>query len=34
MLKEAKASIKINKLLENEGWRFFYSKKGKAAIEL
>ncbi len=30
MSKEAKARIKINKLLEEAGWRFFDSKEGKA----
>jgi type I restriction enzyme R subunit len=32
--KEAKARIKINKLLEATGWRFFDSKEGKANIQL
>lgn len=32
--KEAKARIKINKLLEDAGWRFFDSKKGPANIQL
>lgn len=32
--KEAKARIKINKLLEEAGWRFFDSDKGKATIHL
>lgn len=32
--KEAKARIKINKLLEEAGWRFFDSKEGKANILL
>ena len=32
--KEAKARIKINKLLEVAGWRFFDSDKGKATIQL
>jgi type I restriction enzyme R subunit len=32
--KEAKARIKINKLLEGAGWRFFDSKEGKANIKL
>ena len=32
--KEAKARIKINKLLEESGWRFFDSVKGKATIKL
>jgi len=31
---EAKARIKINKLLEDAGWRFFDSDKGKANISL
>lgn len=30
MQKEAKARIKINELLQNVGWRFFDSEKGKA----
>ncbi|MDP3769580.1 MAG: hypothetical protein Q8R40_01405 [bacterium] len=30
--KEAKARIKINKLLEEAGWRFFDDKKGQANI--
>jgi len=34
MSKEAKARIKINKLLEEAGWRFFDSKEGKANIVL
>ena len=34
MSKEAKARIKINKLLEEAGWRFFDSKEGKANIIL
>lgn len=34
MSKEAKARIKINKLLEEAGWRFFDSKEGKANILL
>lgn len=34
MNKEAKARIKINKLLEQSGWRFFDNKKGKANIAL
>jgi type I restriction enzyme R subunit len=34
MSKEAKARIKINKLLEEAGWRFFDSEKGKANIVL
>jgi len=32
--KEAKARIKINKLLEESGWRFFDDKNGKANIQL
>ena len=32
--KEAKARIKINKLLEDSGWRFFDTDKGKATIKL
>ncbi|TWJ19048.1 hypothetical protein [Geobacter argillaceus] len=32
--KEAKARIKINKLLEEAGWRFFDSPEGKANIFL
>ncbi|MBX2965946.1 MAG: DEAD/DEAH box helicase family protein [Cyclobacteriaceae bacterium] len=32
--KEAKARIKINKLLEDAGWRFFDDKNGKATIKL
>ncbi|MFH1288029.1 MAG: DEAD/DEAH box helicase family protein [bacterium] len=34
MSKEAKARIKINKLLEEAGWRFFDSSKGRANISL
>ena len=34
MSKEAKARIKINKLLEESGWRFFDSKEGRANIVL
>ncbi len=34
MSKEAKARIKINKLLEEAGWRFFDSEEGKANILL
>jgi len=34
MAKEARARIKINKLLESSGWRFFDSPKGKANIRL
>ncbi len=33
-LKEAQARIKINKLLEEAGWHFFGSAKGKATIKL
>ena len=32
MPKEAKARIRINKLLEEAGWRFFDTSKGKANI--
>lgn len=32
--KEAKARIKINRLLEEAGWRFFDTDKGKATIKL
>ncbi len=32
--KEAKARIKINKLLEESGWRFFDTEKGQANIQL
>ena len=32
--KEAKARIKINKLLEEAGWRFFDSEEGPANIQL
>lgn len=32
--KEAKARIKINKLLEEAGWRFFSNEDGKANIIL
>ena len=32
--KEAKARIKINKLLEEAGWRFFDSEEGSANIQL
>ncbi|MCY4512665.1 MAG: hypothetical protein OXB86_03135 [Bdellovibrionales bacterium] len=32
--KEARARIKINKLLEKAGWRFFDDSKGKANIQL
>ena len=34
MSKEAKARIKINKLLEESGWRFFDSEEGSANIQL
>ena len=34
MPKEAKARIKINKLLEEAGWRFFDSDQGRANIAL
>jgi type I restriction enzyme R subunit len=34
MQKEAKSRIKINKLLEKAGWRFFSDDKGKANITL
>lgn len=34
MSKEAKARIKINKLLEESGWSFFDTDKGKATIKL
>ncbi len=34
MAKEAKARIKINKLLEESGWRFFDDQNGKANISL
>ena len=34
MQKEAKARIKINKMLEKSGWRFDDNKKGKANIQL
>ncbi|MDR3147716.1 MAG: restriction endonuclease subunit R, partial [Treponema sp.] len=32
--KEAKARIKINKLLEESGWRFFDSAEGRANVLL
>ncbi len=32
--KEAQARIKINKLLEAAGWRFFDSEAGKANVAL
>ncbi len=32
--KEAKARIKINKLLEEAGWRFFDDEEGRANIVL
>ena len=34
MAKEAKSRIKINKLLEESGWRFFDSLQGRANISL
>ena len=34
MQKEAKARIKINKLLEGAGWRFFDDENGKTNIQL
>jgi type I restriction enzyme R subunit len=34
MQKEAKARIKINKLLEEAGWRFFDNENGRANIAL
>lgn len=34
MQKEAKARVKINKLLEDSGWRFFDGEKGKTNIVL
>ena len=34
LTKEAKARIKINKLLEKAGWRFFDNQAGKANIQL
>jgi type I restriction enzyme, R subunit len=33
-VKEAKARIKINRLLEESGWRFFDDKSGKANVLL
>ena len=33
-VKEAKARIKINKLLEAAGWRFFDDENGPANIQL
>jgi type I restriction enzyme R subunit len=33
-MKEALARIKINRLLENAGWRFFADSKGPANIQL
>ena len=33
-MKEASARIKINKLLEAAGWRFFADAKGPANIQL
>ena len=32
--KEARTRIKVNKLLEKSGWRFFDSQSGKANIQL
>lgn len=32
--KEAKARIKIDKLLEESGWRFFDNEEGPANIQL
>ena len=32
--KEAKARIRINKLLDEAGWRFFDNEKGKSNIQL
>ena len=34
MSKEAKARIKINKLLEDAGWRLLDDENGKANVEL
>lgn len=34
MSKEAKSRIKINKLLETSGWRFFDDENGRANIQL
>ncbi len=34
MPKEAKARIRINKLLEEAGWRFFDTDEGRANIDL
>jgi type I restriction enzyme, R subunit len=34
MVNEAKSRIKINKILENTGWRFFDNKNGKANIKV
>ncbi|MBI5652257.1 MAG: hypothetical protein HZC40_17715 [Chloroflexi bacterium] len=34
MAKEAKARIKLNKLLEQAGWHFFDDANGKANIQL
>ncbi len=31
--KEAKARIKINRLLEESGWRFFDTEKGRVNIQ-
>jgi len=33
MEKEAKARIRINRLLEHAGWRFFDDEKGPANID-
>jgi type I restriction enzyme R subunit len=33
-MKEAAARIKINKLLESAGWRFFATSDGPATIQL
>ena len=33
-VKEASARIKINKLLEDSGWRFFVNEQGKAIVHL
>ena len=34
MAKEAKARIKINKMLEDSGWRFFDDAKGLSLIHI
>ena len=34
MNKEAKARVKINKLLEDAGWRLLDDENGKANVEL